>query len=318
LSVVRVSLSLMGEATCIVSGCSLPVKVKSRGLCSGHYSRWRVTGDVEADKPLRQFHTSETCAVDDCVNPPAAKSYCQAHYKRFITHGDPLGARVYNVRGECQIGDCEETAQAHGLCKSHWAKWKRHDDPYYEPEVAPKPRTGTCEIDGCDRPVVRIGMCTRHSNSHYKYGNPLVSRRRRRFDDEIETICRLDGCELPHVKGGYCGKHYVSVVRYGYLKRSRTHIILERFMRRLYESPCTWCGATNEIHADHVIPLARGGAHCEGNLQPLCADCNKRKNDRLMVEWKWAMRRDAALPPEADRKHQSAPPGRPPRAKSAS
>ncbi len=299
--------------TCAVEGCGKPVK--GRGYCAAHYFRLMNTGDVQADKPLRGFHTSDTCGAENCEKPPAAKGYCQAHYKRWKVHGDPLGARVYPIRGECRIDDCGKPAQAHGLCKTHWKRWKSTGDPLWEPAVKPKPRSGTCEIAGCERPVVAIGMCARHVHSHYTYGNPLVSRRRRRFSDEIEKVCSLDGCDLPHKSGGYCNKHYVSVVRYGYLKRGRKHEILERFMRRLYESGCAWCGATGDIHADHVIPLARGGTHCEGNLQPLCGDCNRRKNDRLMIEWKWAMRRDASLPPDADMRHQPAPPGRDPRRK---
>lgn len=302
----------MGEGACSVPGCDR-LKSRAKGLCNAHYARLRNTGDVQADKPLREYQTTSVCLVDGCKSPAKAKNYCFAHYKRFIAHGDPLGARVRNTRDQCHIDGCEETSQARGLCKSHWARWKRHGDPYYEPEVPPKPRSGTCEIDGCERPVASIGMCTRHVYSHYTYGDPLVSRRRRRYNDEIEQICSVDGCSKPHQKAGYCNKHYASIVRNGYLHRTRKHTILERFMRRLYESSCVWCGARGDIHADHVIPLARGGAHCEGNLQPLCANCNKTKNDRLMIEWKWAIRRAHTLPPDTDTRHLPAPPGRAPR-----
>lgn len=283
------------SGVCTVAGCDRPVKVKSRELCSGHYSRWRTTGDVQADVPLREYHDSPTCSVEDCSKAVAAKGFCQAHYKRWKTHSDPLGARVYPTRDTCHIDGCENPSQARGLCKTHWKRWKDHGDPLWDPPVTPKPRTGQCEIEGCERPVSNIGMCTRHANSYRMYGDPLVSRRRRRYNDEIETICTVDGCERPHKKAGYCGAHYVSIVRNGYLSRARKYTILEKFMRRLYESHCTWCGKRGDIHADHVIPLARGGTHCEGNLQPLCADCNKRKNDRLMIEWKWAIRKDAEL-----------------------
>lgn len=45
------------------------------------------------------------------------------------------------------------------------------------------------------------------------------------------------------------------------------------------------CGRSWE-HWDHIIPLARGGRHAIGNLQPLCQPCNSEKSDRLTVEWK--------------------------------
>lgn len=40
---------------------------------------------------------------------------------------------------------------------------------------------------------------------------------------------------------------------------------------------CTACGADFELEFDHVIPVALGGASTVGNLQLLCAPCNRRK-----------------------------------------
>jgi 5-methylcytosine-specific restriction endonuclease McrA len=42
---------------------------------------------------------------------------------------------------------------------------------------------------------------------------------------------------------------------------------------------CVYCGGPAE-HIDHVVPLARGGAHAIGNLLPACAECNKSKGAR--------------------------------------
>jgi hypothetical protein len=48
---------------------------------------------------------------------------------------------------------------------------------------------------------------------------------------------------------------------------------------------CSYCSARCE-QVDHVIPLARGGTNYEGNLAPVCAPCNRRKNAMLLVEWR--------------------------------
>lgn len=36
---------------------------------------------------------------------------------------------------------------------------------------------------------------------------------------------------------------------------------------------------------DHVVPLARGGAHDQGNLVSACAPCNRLKGDLLPFEF---------------------------------
>jgi 5-methylcytosine-specific restriction endonuclease McrA len=62
--------------------------------------------------------------------------------------------------------------------------------------------------------------------------------------------------------------------------------VLPTELSRLYSSPCANCGSLNQIEADHIIPISRGGRHSVGNLQPLCRSCNASKRNRLMIEWK--------------------------------
>lgn len=47
---------------------------------------------------------------------------------------------------------------------------------------------------------------------------------------------------------------------------------------------CFYCPAPAE-HADHYFPRARGGSDDFKNLVPACAPCNRRKSDRLPIEW---------------------------------
>ena len=44
-----------------------------------------------------------------------------------------------------------------------------------------------------------------------------------------------------------------------------------------YGSACLACGATEDVHPDHILPILQGGDNWAGNLQPLCRSCNSRK-----------------------------------------
>lgn len=50
---------------------------------------------------------------------------------------------------------------------------------------------------------------------------------------------------------------------------------------------CANCGASirNEYHADHKVPLARGGSNDIGNIEMLCPPCNLRKSAKDPMEW---------------------------------
>ncbi len=68
---------------------------------------------------------------------------------------------------------------------------------------------------------------------------------------------------------------------------------IESFLRWLIAADvvrCHWCGVKipkekGARHADHVIPLARGGKHALHNLAPSCAKCNCSKHDLMPHEW---------------------------------
>lgn len=58
--------------------------------------------------------------------------------------------------------------------------------------------------------------------------------------------------------------------------------------RAMREVLCHWCNevfAPAGCHADHVIPLSRGGKHSLSNLVISCATCNLRKNARMPEVW---------------------------------
>jgi len=71
------------------------------------------------------------------------------------------------------------------------------------------------------------------------------------------------------------------------LSDTKTFEILTRELGQISSSPCAHCGVSDDIHIDHIIPIAKGGSHSIGNLQPLCADCIKSKGSKFYADWRY-------------------------------
>lgn len=48
---------------------------------------------------------------------------------------------------------------------------------------------------------------------------------------------------------------------------------------------CVYCGATEEISIDHLIPRIKGGGDDGANLAPACRRCNSSKQGRDLLAW---------------------------------
>lgn len=48
---------------------------------------------------------------------------------------------------------------------------------------------------------------------------------------------------------------------------------------------CVYCDSTENLHADHQIPLSRGGTNFASNMVPACATCNKSKGSKTPEEF---------------------------------
>lgn len=48
---------------------------------------------------------------------------------------------------------------------------------------------------------------------------------------------------------------------------------------------CTYCGGTEGLTFDHLIPVSRGGPNIASNLVPACKSCNCSKGNKDIFEW---------------------------------
>lgn len=85
----------------------------------------------------------------------------------------------------------------------------------------------------------------------------------------------------------------------GSVAKASAHAAMKRAMRRAAlrdcGQRCVYCATRLDQHTatlDHVVPLARGGAHDPGNLVVACAPCNRLKGDlqpyEFFARYAWA------------------------------
>ena len=48
---------------------------------------------------------------------------------------------------------------------------------------------------------------------------------------------------------------------------------------------CVYCGASDDLLVDHVIPRSRGGGNTAANLAAACRSCNSSKSFWTVEEW---------------------------------
>lgn len=73
-----------------------------------------------------------------------------------------------------------------------------------------------------------------------------------------------------------------------YVRRPRVHPVPfnRRNVLRRDNFSCQYCGSTEDLTLDHVIPRSRSGRHVWENVVTACRSCNQRKGNRTPEEAK--------------------------------
>lgn len=130
--------------------------------------------------------------------------------------------------------------------------------------------------------------CHKQKALDWKINNP---ERRKAIDKKNGSKWAKDNPEKNRLKANQWAKDNPEKVANKYHKRKATlqncksFYIRNSFLIKLYKSNCVICGSAENIEADHIIPISRGGIHGESNLQPLCKNCNSSKGAKTMSEW---------------------------------
>lgn len=101
--------------------------------------------------------------------------------------------------------------------------------------------------------------------------------------DHLES--ELEAASISRERMGSGEKLYSAAHRAKRLKGTRWHkLSLEAFERDGWA--CVYCDApSDDLHCDHLVPLARGGSNAAFNLATACASCNLSKGSKLLSEW---------------------------------
>ncbi len=214
----------------------------------------------------------------------------------------------------CSVPFCEKVAKARGWCNGHYEHWRRLGTeplPPCCPDCGmPRPRRGCCEpcMKGRRKarynadPATAIAKTrewrvanperrreqARKESSRFRERNPELHQARvadwRARNKEHQAAYRRAYREANPERA----RQWVRD-RWARLHDAETCMFSLREWNRLierYRGRCAYCDGPGPLTQEHVIPLSRGGRHAIGNLLPVCSQCNCKKNNRLLVEWR--------------------------------
>ena len=72
--------------------------------------------------------------------------------------------------------------------------------------------------------------------------------------------------------------HYYRQLSYKRRHAKGKHTLREwNELKERFDNKCVFCGASNQLTRDHIIPISKGGNSFIENIQPLCRSCNSKK-----------------------------------------
>lgn len=154
-----------------------------------------------------------------------------------------------------------------------------------------------CSVSGCQSAVICKSLCRKHYNQQWRAINKdKVAEYRERDKESIAKWKQEHKEDISAYNKQYRldNKHRdiykVSKARNKAMRRgAETDDSVRDFK---FDSECMYCGiqvkTTGNIYdpayrtMEHIIPIAKGGAHTLANLGTACRQCNISKKDKLL------------------------------------
>jgi hypothetical protein len=228
------------------------MKLRAKGYCHMHYTRWRQSGDpgpVEKRPRLNPL----TCTVEGCdrqfYGNCQGVGYCAGHYRRVKKTGAPGAADLSpKVRQPCRFEGCTILSVSGGLCGGHDQQLKKGKP------LTPLRRMRRSTIRD-DQGRKQCATCDRWQPENEYYPNPKQR-------DNLSSYCRRCDREI-RIKG-----------RYGITQDEFEATLLAQ------GGGCAICGNPPKdgpsLHIDHDHACCPGKRTCGKCLRGLlCEDCNR-------------------------------------------
>ena len=249
---------------CAIEGCGKPESAK--GWCKTHYNRnhrWGsphlrpaecvtcgTTFPVGPKGHNAKFCTEDCkprCSIDQCDRPAQSHGWCTMHYRRYLTHGDPLRSdrTEWATEWVCVVCGTEvekgsgRRAHCSGRCQVLWAK--------YGPNLE------------------RSKPCQRCGTTIDMFDSMTPDRIKRRSDT---ALC--NGCSKRDRRPA---------------RRQLDELLIRDFLicgicDEPVDPEIEW-PAHRSVTVDHILPVAHGGTDDIDNLQLAHLACNASKQDRV-------------------------------------
>lgn len=100
---------------------------------------------------------------------------------------------------------------------------------------------------------------------------------------------RKDGESKQVYHRNYCKKNpdiiaHLKARRYAKEKNAVGSHTLQEWekLKNSFGNICVFCKQEKKLTKDHIIPLSKGGTDYIENIQPLCVNCNSKKNNKMI------------------------------------
>ncbi|MEU5547896.1 tyrosine-type recombinase/integrase [Streptomyces sioyaensis] len=176
------------QGICVVPDCTVMISHTARGLCGGHYQRWKANekhapGGLfdhwllsEGENTRRRNAPPAPCAIRRCNRGLKSHGLCHRHAEAWMRYGRPAlsewidqttyqppTTRGFGERG-CGFPACPRWTDGPNmaLCRAHYERWRTHGRPDLQAWFS--------ELEHAGDPKLKLGRLERHLRLEVQFG----------------------------------------------------------------------------------------------------------------------------------------------------